>query len=259
MNIHTITGVRYVGKKDRQEDTVCKTGAVWKPGQVHNFSEDIAKRLLVHTDSFERADISMSGGTFMSRGGDAGRAKNHDVAAFVNLTGMGTAQLAHFARLNFGRQITTDGKDEDQIRRDVHTLMINANLDEDALRRENEAQNDGRVSVPYMATREEYEALQAGTVRLAIVPAEVDYTSAQEAGAEDDKKDPEAGNQGADQSAATDKPAPTLDELLASLEKPDLIAFAKQENVPISNTMTAEKLREKIKAVLSERTAGATE
>lgn len=257
MNIPTITGVRYVGKKDRQEDTVCKTGAVWKPGQVHNFSEDIAKRLLVHTDSFERADISMSGGTFMSRGGDAGRAKNHDVAAFVNLTGMGTAQLAHFARLNFGRQITTDGKDEDQIRRDVHTLMINANLDDEALRREDEATNDGRISVPYMATAEEYAALNDGTVKLALVPAEIMLADAEPTSGEAEGSDGDTGDASkkpdGDGDAGEAGQPPTLTELLQTLEKPQLMDFARQEGISFSNNIPADKLREKIFAELSAR------
>lgn len=235
-----IVGIRYIGLKDRQEDTVCKTGAIWLPGQVHNFSAELAQALLVHTDSFERADVSVDGGTYLSRGGKA--KKTQDVAAFVNLSAMNRDQLIHMARVNFNRVINPDGKDDADIRREVHGLMTNHNLDLEA-DRINQDTGDGKVAVPYMASPEEYAALMAGTVVLAIVPAEV--ASMQPAKLVD---------MGISTGpVTTSDEAKPLPDLLASLEKPDLINFAKQEGVRISNTMTAEKLREKIQADLTAR------
>ncbi len=49
---NNIVGIRYVGKKELQEDTVTNSGATWVQEQVNNFSENLAKELLVHTDSF---------------------------------------------------------------------------------------------------------------------------------------------------------------------------------------------------------------
>lgn len=251
-----IVGIRYIGKKDRQEDTVCKTGAVWIPGQVHNFSEKLATALLVHTDSFESADISMDGGTYLSRG-DRNR-KEQGVATFVNLAAMGVEQMVHMARLEFDRVVNPEGKTEAEVRREVHGLMANHNLDLEALRKL-EPTSNGSVQVPYMATPEEYAALMAGTVVLAIVPAEV-ATFQQQPPCDNDHVAPGCEQFGSEtqpddeqKGAAVDPEAKPLPDLLASLEKPELMAFAKQEGVTFSNAFTAEKLRERIFAELSER------
>lgn len=247
MNTNAIVGIRYVGKKDRQEDTVCKTGAIWLPGQVHNFGGELAKALLVHTDSFARAPISADGGTFLTMGKGRALNKQHDVAAFVNINGMSIEQLVHFARRELDRVVQTDGKDEAQIRREVLSLMTNHSLDLEAERKTAEQAEDGRTPVTYMATAEEYAALREGTVKLVLVPSEILLADAnsQEPGA---AKEQEGVNSGNDQN-----PPPTLAELLAKLEKPDLMAFARQEGVGFSNNFTAEKLREKIFADLTAR------
>ena len=227
-----IVGIRYVGKKDRQEDTVCKTGAVWLPGQTHNFAGDLANRLLVHTDSFEQAPLSMEGNTFLSAGN---KAKPQDAAAFVNLTGMDSDQLALFARMNFNSIVNTEGKDEAQVRREVHALMTNHNLDAEAERRKEEPREDGKTLVHYAATKEEYEALMAGTVVLAIVPAEL------------------VAAQGVVEATDDESKTPTLSELLASLEKPELIEMAEKYGVEVDKRLGADKIREVIFSALAER------
>jgi hypothetical protein len=241
-----IVGVRYIGKKDRQEDTVCKTGAVWQPGKVHNFGGDLAKALLVHTDSFEAAPIDVDGGTYLSRGKQN---QARETAAFVNLSAMSTEQMVLMARIEFNRVVNVDGKDEAQVRREVHAMMANHNLDLDADIRK-AMQSDGRIQVPYMATAEEHAALMAGTVVLAIVPSEIANIYPPQDVAINGGTDLTTG-----EPVDQDTVAKPLTELLASLEKPDLLQFAKQEGVSISNTMTAEKLREKISNTLTERTA----
>lgn len=246
---NNIVGVRYIGKKDRQEDTVCKTGAVWQFGKVHNFGSDLAKALLIHTDSFEAAPVDVEGGTYLSRGK---KSQVQDVAAFVNLSAMSVDQMVLMARMEFNRVVNTDGKDEAQVRREVHALMANHNLDLDADSRK-AVQSDGRIPVPYMATAEEHAALMAGTVVLAIVPAEIANAAPPQDAPVTGSTDIATGEK-----TEPDQPdpiAPPLSELLASLEKPDLLAFAKQEGVPISNTMKAEKLREKIYETLTQRAA----
>lgn len=237
MSSNSIVGVRYIGKKERQEDTVCKTGAVWTQGQVHNFGDALAKALLVHTDSFERAPVAVDGGTYLSRGK---KPAAQDVAAFVNLTAMGIDQMILLARTEFNRVVNPEGKDEAQVRREVHALMTNHSIDMEAERLQTKTK-DGKVMIPYMATPEEAEALKDGVVVLAIIPAEV--VNAAPAVLSEPKQD----------KAGPDGDTPSLSNLLASLGKKDLIAFAKQESVAISNTMTEEKLREKIFTELSVR------
>ena len=257
MNTNAIVGIRYVGKKDRQEDTVCKTGAIWAPGQVHNFGGELAKALLVHTDSFALAPISADGGTFLTMGKGRALNKQHDVAAFVNINGMSVEQLVHFARRELNRVVQIDGKDEAQIRREVLSLMTNHSLDLEAERKIAEKAEDGRTPVTFMATAEEFAALNEGTVKLALVPTEVmpaDTTlpvdgaeGSGSASASDAGKNPEGGGDG------TDDSPPTLAELLGKLEKPQLMEFARQEGVTFSNNFTAKKLRERIFAELTAR------
>ncbi len=255
--MNNIIGIRYVGKKDRQEDTVCKTGAVWLPDQVHNFGGALAKALLVHTDSFAEAPISSDGGTFLTMGKGRALNKQHDVAAFVNLNGMSIDQLVHFARRELDRVVQVDGKDEMQIRREVLSLMTNHSLDLEAERRIAEKSADGRTPVTFMATAEEFAALNEGTVKLALVPAEVMMTDAGQDG--DGEQQGTEGNpsgdsgNGPDDAAKAGAQPPTLAELLQTLEKPQLMDFARQEGVTFSNNFTAEKLRERIFAELTAR------
>ena len=241
MNTNAITGIRYIGKKDRQEDTVCQTGAVWLPGQVHNFGGELAKALLVHTDSFASAPISADGGTYLTMGKGRALNKSHDVAAFVNLNAMNVEQLVHFARRELDRVVQTDGKDEGQIRREVLALMTNHSLDLEAERKTAEAAEDGRLPVTYMATAEEYAALREGTVKLALVPTEILLATV----APDVAAEPVADS--------TPPAAPTLADLLPTLDKPQLMDFARQEGVSFSNNIPADKLREKIFAELTQR------
>lgn len=243
MNTNAIVGIRYVGKKDRQEDTVCKTGAVWLPGQVHNFGGELAKALLVHTDSYALAPISADGGTFLTMGKGRALNKQHDVAAFVNINGMSVEQLVHFARRELDRVVQTDGKDEVQIRREVLSLMTNHSLDLEAERKIAEKAEDGRMPVTFMATAEEYAALNEGTVKLALVPTEILQAVIE----------PAADDQSKTEGDEEDNAPPSLTELLASLEKPQLMDFARQEGITFSNNIPADKLREKIFAELTAR------
>lgn len=241
--MNNIIGIRYVGKKDRQEDTVCKTGAVWLPGQIHNFGGELAKALLVHTDSFAEAPISSDGGTFLTMGKGRALNKQHDVAAFVNLNGMSIDQLVHFARRELDRVVQIDGKDEMQIRREVLSLMTNHSLDVEAERKKAEQSEDGRTPVTFMATAEEYAALNEGTVKLALVPTEILQAVIE----------PAADDQSKTEGDEEDNAPPSLTELLASLEKPQLMDFARQEGITFSNNIPADKLREKIFAELTTR------
>lgn len=251
MNSNEIVGIRYVGKKDRQEDTVCKTGAIWLPGKVHNFGGPLAKALLVHTDSFERAPISADGGTFLTQGKGRAMNKQHDVAAFVNINGMAIDQLVLFARRELDRVVNVDGKDEAQIRREVLSLMTNHSLDQEAERRKVEQAEDGRMPIAYMATAEEFAAYQEGTVKLAIVPAEVVMSSAPETETKTYSDGTVATGPGP---LPNESPAALpLPELLDSLEKPQLMEFARQEDITFSNNFSAEKLRERIFSELSAR------
>lgn len=265
MNQYGIVGIQYVGKKDRQEDTVCKTGAVWThAGQVLNFAAALAKRLLVHTDSFAEAPLDPQADTFMSAGRKTnGRAV--EVPPVINLWAMGPEQLAHFARIELDRVVLIDGRNVDEIREEVHRLMINRNLDAEGERRQQEAATDGKVAITYMATQEEFEAYQDGIVRLAIIPAEVtiDAGGSSDAsgngdGTNSDQASTGTGGTGDD----NDGQGPTLDELLPTLNRDQLMEFARQESIDFRPNIGEDKLRTRIFDELirrQEEAAGKTE
>lgn len=164
---NAIIGVRYIGKKDSQSDTVCKTGAVWSPGQVHNFASGLAQRMFLHTDSFEPAEIDMSGQTFMS----AGKSQARESASYISLSAMTPDQLVHLARFEFNRVINPAGKSVDQLRQEVQSLMVSHSLDVLADEQSAGSDTDYRVPVIYQATPEEHAAIKSGDLRLVLMPA----------------------------------------------------------------------------------------
>ena len=238
-----IIGIRYIGKKPRKEDTVGNTGAVWKPGQVHNFAEPIARELLAHTDSFEVAPVSIDGDTFMG----AQRAKTQaPVVTYVNLTNMDADQLALFARREFNRVVDIEGRDVEAVRADVHRLMMTMNMDDIAAEA---ATADLKDRIPYTlnVSVAEYEALMAGHIVSKLVPAEVSDEIPEVVETATAPMPPDV----------SDAPAPTLPELLDSLTtKDELLAFAVQEGVDgLNGRHSVETMRARILEVLTQKAA----
>lgn len=234
--MNKITGIRYIGKKSMMEDTVLNTGAVWMPSQVHNFAASLAKVLLEHTDCFEEAPVTVDGETYMSGKGGSVR-QEAPVITYVNLTNMDAPQLALFAKREYGRSIETEGRAVDAVRDEVHRLMVTSNMDAIA----EEILGDVPYGIPYtiMVSAAEYEALISGLVVAKIVPAEV-------AG-----EIPENAAQAVIDAAAASADAPTLEQLLSSLDKGGLLAFAAQEGVTgLTRRNSETSMREAIHAAL---------
>lgn len=251
-----IIGVKYVGKKPSQEDDVCKTGAVWTAlGQVLNFGEALAKRLLVHTDSFAEAPVDPAAKVYLTAGDqDRFRVQKPETPPVINLSLMGVEQLALFARMEFNRVLQTEGKTEEAVRAEVHALMRSATLTEegDRLQSAQQAMDDGRTPLTFMATPEEAEAFRAGTVALALVPVEVEL-----AGAPPADKAPEASGESA--GSGDDNALPTLESLLAGLNRDQLVDFAAQEGVEHHHKLGEDKLRALLLETLTARERAAAE
>lgn len=257
-----IIGVQYVGKKPSQEDDVCKTGAVWtSAGQVLNFGAALAKRLLVHTDSFAEAAVDPAAKVYLTAGDqDRLRVQKPETPPVINLSLMGVEQLAMFARMEFNRVLQTEGKTEDAVRAEVHALMRSATLTEegDRLQSAQQAMDEGRTALTFMATPEEAEAFRAGTVALALVPVEVEL-------ADGDGAAPSGGAAGATEPAGDGSAAaggdevPTLETLLAGLNRDELVDFAKQEGVEHHHKLGEDKLRALLFETLTERDRAAAE
>lgn len=219
---NAIVGVRYIGKKDRQEDTVCKTGAVWLPGQVHNFAGGLAKRLIQHTDSFELADIDMDGQTFMA----AGKTKARAAVPYINLSAMSPEQLVHMARFEFNRVVNPEGKSVDQLRQEVQSLMVSHSLD---LAEDERNQPTEGYCVPmiYQASPEEAAALRAGLAVLRVVPVIAEIPEVAE---------PEATEQ-----------ADSLVAEVMAMDKDDLVALALDRyTVKLDKRKSIDDLREQV-------------
>lgn len=257
--MNNIVGVRYIGKKENHEDSLLNTGAVWSPGQVHNFHESIARRLLEHSGTYEEAPVSAAGETFMSGGKDNKGVR--EPVAYVNINGMDKEQLAVFAKREFLRHVETEGRSDDDVRAEVHRLMTMHNMDEIAA--ESMKGEKGGFKFTILVNADEYEALVAGDLVVRLVPAEAlvasnheaDQTSvpAENGSQEAPTQREQAGQAQAEAAAsASGEQTPTLDELLASLNEDGLIAFAKQEGVAgINKRMKAETMREKIRETLT--------
>lgn len=251
-----IIGVKYVGKKPSQEDDVCKTGAVWTAlGQVLNFGEALAKRLLVHTDSFAEAPVDPAAKVYLTAGDqDRFRVQKPETPPVINLSLMGVEQLALFARMEFNRVLQTEGKTEEAVRAEVHALMRSATLTEegDRLQSAQQAMDDGRTPLTFMATPEEAEAFRAGTVALALVPVEVELAAGNDA--------PPAEIPAGDGAAPSgDGALPTLEALLAGLNRDQLVDFAAQEGVEHHHKLGEDRLRALLLETLTARERAAAE
>jgi hypothetical protein len=253
--MNKIIGIRYIGKKAAKVDTIFGTGAVWSQGQVHNFAASMATQLLKHSDSFEEAPVSVDGDTFM--GGGKTTRKEAPVSVYANLTNMSVDQLALFAQRELNRTIDIKDRDIDAIRADVHRLMTTRNMDEIA-----DEANAGKPltdGVPYTihVSVAELDALQAGLIVAKLVPAEVadeipEANDPAEAGAGSPPDD--AASEANEKTASN--PAPTLDELLESLDKDGLLAFAIQEKVPgLTARNSVETMRNTIREALTSKPA----
>ncbi|MEN6540822.1 MAG: hypothetical protein ABFC67_14540 [Mizugakiibacter sp.] len=243
--MNSIVGVRYIGSKARQTDSVLNTGAVWKPGQVHNFHESMAKQLLRHHGSYEEAPVSAEGDTFLGANHKSAR----EPVAVVNINAMGKDALALFARHQFNRTVDTEGRSDDDVRTEVHRLMITTNMDDAASEALN-AHPDG-IPYPLMVSAAEYEALTAGLIVAKLVPAEV-ADEIPEA-ITDEKHAQMVQHEAARHESG--EVIPTLEQLLESLEtKDDLMAFAVQEKIDgLSFRNSVETMRDRIREAITSR------
>lgn len=107
--------VAYVGKKESQEDTIAGTGILWLPGSQHDVTEEQAKILAVHTDSWEIVGVSETEEA-QTKKPDA-KKKDDDEPKFtmVNLDTMTKQELADYATREFHEPLDMKSKKDDLI------------------------------------------------------------------------------------------------------------------------------------------------
>lgn len=220
-----IIGIRYIGKKPTKGDTIFSTGAVWTPGQVHNFAEPMGRRLLQHTDSYEEAPVDADGDTFM---GSKTSGREAPVAVYANLANMDAAQLSLFAKRELNRTVDTEGRDIEAVRAEVHRLMVTTNMDEIA--DEAAAAKAEGFAYPVTVSAAELEALMSGQLVVKLVPAEV-----------------------ADEAILVTEDGKIV-EPLDNMLMPELLAFAAQEGVEgVADNMAIDAVRSIIAEAIAER------
>lgn len=278
-----LVGVKYIGGKAKKVDNVASTGAEWVPGQVINFNIEIANKLLVHKTVWELCDVDPNGDTYI--GNKKATGPVIDPVPFVNLHEMDINALAAFAKVEFNQAVDISLPIE-SARNLVHGFMSNRTADDLASLNKPAPKNTIGIEV----NDAEYEAYIAGELVLKLVPASYigpntpDSAENQaKAGNDDTVKvaDSTTGKSDDDEStidaqaltitaqdpsiAPTEsapvdtKPADPIAELQANLELLDakqLREMCKQSGIAYANTMTAEKLREKLLAVAIESAKG---
>lgn len=267
-----IVGVKYIGGKPRKEDNVAGTGAVWVPGQVINFTQDVASKLVQFNTVWELVGANQNGETYL------GSKKNPALAIepvpFININEMDAASLVAYARVEFNKVLDA-GTEIEALRTQVHGLMVNQTLDE----AETSNQKEQLYKISLQVTRSERDAFLAGDLILRLVPkfdqapalpvilkAEmldgIGLTDLQPSNvivleSNDDiatinKPTTEPLNE---QSTATeadnaqsDNQDEPLEVTLAKLDKKALREMCKELGIPVSNTMSEEVLRNKLLA-----------
>lgn len=243
-------GVKYIGKNESKEDTICNTGAVWTNGEVFNFEEESAKKLAVHTDSFQLVDMSPDVKTYSNKQVNA----VESYEPFPSLATMDKEQIAALASVRYGIKIDIEGREKDEVMFDALNRIKAASLRADATAL-------GTSILPVVSltvTEDEYKGYIAGKFELKLLPvgakapqmlSKVDQAEAVEAlkDAAPDFSIIELPEETPLAEQTPEKAEPTLPELLASLSsKKDLQDLAKENGVSYANSMTEAQLRAKL-------------
>ena len=245
--MQNIVGIKYIGKKDSQEDSICNTGAIWLPDEVINFSQDMAKKLTVHTDSFLEVEFDEAAKTYSSEK----KVSIQPVLEFKNIAGMGADELVGFARSEFNKAVVVDGRSVEDLRAEVLGYLSARNLN---LNDEFPLIQVDKNTISIVVTDDEYNRYVSKELALVLVPVAPVETKGKDLGvagvAPSDNE--VATNEQLDaaeakQDGKLDENLPTLTELLASLStKKELQAFAKENNVTYANSMNETQLRAKL-------------
>lgn len=252
-------GVKYIGGNETREDTICNTGAVWAQGEVLNFEEESAKKLAVHTDSFLLVDMSSTAKTYSNK--QINTVDNYE--PFPSLASMDAEQIAALASVRYGIKIDIEGREKDDVVFDALNRIKAANLRADAT----ELGVNVLPVISLTVTDEEYKRYIAQELVLVLVPKREpdDVLLPLEAMSEklvtaevvpDVLPEPVSFVEASPLAIVTPAPIetlPTLPELLAQLGKKGLMTLAKENNVPVANTMSVEKLRDKLIVALRDK------
>ncbi len=94
-------GIKYIGNRDEHSDNLYGTNLAFTPGQTHNVDDAIAKRMLVHTDTYAEAkpvkDTPVAS--------PAVEPPKEQAEPLPHLEGMGKQELMAFAQQHYGEKL----------------------------------------------------------------------------------------------------------------------------------------------------------
>lgn len=238
-----IIGVKYIGKKDYQIDSVCNTDATWTEGQIVNFDEVSANKLLVHADSFIAADMQKGQDIFSETVNYVKPDDNLEKLGHFDLNKMDIEQLEVFAMRNFGKRIDKN-LGLDAARSEVQGLVRLDSIHSNVSKVENKnGVKVDKFTITFEVTKPEYEAYEQGIYEPKLV-AKVENKKVKEEPVIDPKL--AEVSQPLVVTKDAEKELPTLEALLNSLDKKELQEFARQNKVKYANTMNEKQLRIKL-------------
>lgn len=94
-------GIKYIGKRDEHHDNLYGTNLSWTPGQVRNVGDDVAKQMLVHSDTYEEVKPVKGEAAAVIAANDE---PIKEAKPLPNLETMDKAALNLYSMQNFGEQ-----------------------------------------------------------------------------------------------------------------------------------------------------------
>lgn len=96
-------GIKYVGTRETHHDNLYGTNLSWTPGQIHNVGDDVAKRLLVHSDTYDEcAPEKGEAAAVIATTEDAIK----EIKPLPNLETMSKPELIAYAQQHYGEQFS---------------------------------------------------------------------------------------------------------------------------------------------------------
>lgn len=111
-------GIQYVGKKPEHVDTLYGTNLRFEPEQSHAVPEDVAKKMLAHTDTYAEAALPQ-GDLLPNPSNDAAESKQriqedddrHNAPPLVDLNGLDKKGLQNYALQHYNEKLPATMKE----------------------------------------------------------------------------------------------------------------------------------------------------
>lgn len=97
-------GIKYIGGRESHIDNLYGTNLAFTPGQTHNVDDAIAKRMLVHTDTYDEVK-AVKDKPVAEVAKNPVEATKEQSEPLPHLEGMGKPELMAFAQQHYGEKL----------------------------------------------------------------------------------------------------------------------------------------------------------